>query len=245
MSKTTRTFLTLAVVAMACFALTTSANAAIIGELGILDSTANGGINPATSAPWANGDTYRLFFVSANQIADVSTLVEPADEHALVQSAAAAVGLGAGTWYAIHNNAGLPITTAYSNAYDYGSTDVGIFMVNSVLLADDIADLVDGPQVAPNVTESGGTYNGHVATGFRYNGDARYMFGASGFTLRGYGDSSSTSSTWFGAGQENEQSNRHLYAISGDLTVIPEPATMSLLALGGLGVLLKRRRRRA
>ena len=39
--------------------------------------------------------------------------------------------------------------------------------------------------------------------------------------------------------------SRHWMADSVTLTVVPEPATMSLLALGGLGVLLKRRRRRA
>ena len=38
---------------------------------------------------------------------------------------------------------------------------------------------------------------------------------------------------------------RQWVADSVTLTVVPEPATMSLLALGGLGVLLKRRRRRA
>ena len=37
-----------------------SAGGELTSELGILDLTANGGINPATGAAWASGDTYRL-----------------------------------------------------------------------------------------------------------------------------------------------------------------------------------------
>ena len=54
---------TLAAVAMVAVAFTAaSANAELIGQLGILDLTANGGINPATDEPWQLGDKYRFVF---------------------------------------------------------------------------------------------------------------------------------------------------------------------------------------
>jgi len=42
-----------------------SANAALTSQLGILDLTANGGINPATGFAWEAGDTYRFIFATS------------------------------------------------------------------------------------------------------------------------------------------------------------------------------------
>ncbi|MBC8148949.1 MAG: PEP-CTERM sorting domain-containing protein [Verrucomicrobiaceae bacterium] len=39
-----------------------ASNAALVSQFGILDLTANGGINPNTGAAWADGDQYRLAF---------------------------------------------------------------------------------------------------------------------------------------------------------------------------------------
>ena len=44
---------------------TGSAHAVLTTELGILDLSANGGINPATGSPWQAGDTYRFAFTSS------------------------------------------------------------------------------------------------------------------------------------------------------------------------------------
>ena len=96
-----KTVLTLAVVAMATLALTApSANAVIIGELGVLDSSANGGINPKTGVAWAPGDTYRLSFHTSLKRDATSTDIN--DYNAFVQSVAAGSTafplLGNGTW---------------------------------------------------------------------------------------------------------------------------------------------------
>ena len=42
-----------------------SANAALVGELGVMQPTADGGINPQTGLAWAAGDQYRLAFYTS------------------------------------------------------------------------------------------------------------------------------------------------------------------------------------
>ena len=58
MKKTARTIIAATASLVACGA----SNAVLVSQFGILDLTANGGINPNTGAAWADGDQYRLAF---------------------------------------------------------------------------------------------------------------------------------------------------------------------------------------
>ncbi|NNM28356.1 MAG: hypothetical protein HKO57_02460 [Akkermansiaceae bacterium] len=78
--------------------ITVEAPPALVGELGILDLTANGGINPNTGNPWQAGDQYRLAFVSRDGVTATSN--DPAVYNAFATSQAAAAGLG-GNWVAL------------------------------------------------------------------------------------------------------------------------------------------------
>ena len=80
----------LGVAVLAGLFLADSTHAATIGELGILQGSANGGINPATGNPWQTGDQYRLAFVTSGT--RNATSPDIADYDAFVQSAAAAAG---------------------------------------------------------------------------------------------------------------------------------------------------------
>ena len=73
MQKLTR--LTLAAATAGLVLTAASANAALTSQLGILDLTANGGINPATGVDWEAGDTYRLAFVTSGTILGTSTSI--------------------------------------------------------------------------------------------------------------------------------------------------------------------------
>jgi len=91
-----KTILTLAVVAMAAVTV----NAGPVGELGVLDLTANGGINPNTGDAWAAGDQYRLAFHTLGK--HNATSNDPAVYNAFVTAEAqlnpALVG---STWFAL------------------------------------------------------------------------------------------------------------------------------------------------
>ena len=63
--------LTVAIVVTAVLAAT--AQAELEGQLGILDMSANGGVNPATGVPWAEGDTYRLAFYTSGKMTSESS----------------------------------------------------------------------------------------------------------------------------------------------------------------------------
>ena len=169
----TMTLLALAAVALASLALTVnSANAAPIGQLGILDDTANGGINPVTLAPWAPGDQYRIVFVS-------STFRDPAsdniaDYNAHVQAAANTAGLGSATWNAIAStwdgDGGAAVDARDNTGTNFTVAPVGtsIFLIDGTTkIADNYTDLWDGTIDSQiNRTESNGAYSPPLTSPF-------------------------------------------------------------------------------
>ena len=110
-------------------------------QLGILNLTANGGINPATGAAWEDGDTYRLIFVSSTSRDATSSDI--ADYNTHIQNAANAAGLGKVSWYAIGSTNAVD---ARDNTFTTSSdTDGAIMLINGTqIVANNIADLWDG-----------------------------------------------------------------------------------------------------
>ena len=82
------------------------ARAGTICEIGILQDTANGGINPVTGNPWQVGDQYRLAFVTGRT--SNATSPDISDYDAFVQSAATAAGMGAATWRCVGQSVNNP-----------------------------------------------------------------------------------------------------------------------------------------
>lgn len=110
-------------------------------ELGILDLTANGGINPYTGVPWKNGDSYRLVFVSSTTRDASSSSISDYNTH--VQDAANSAGLGTVNWYAISST---NTVDAIDNTFTTNSdTDGAVFLMNgSEVVANNLTDLWDG-----------------------------------------------------------------------------------------------------
>ncbi|NQU20641.1 MAG: hypothetical protein HQ567_05110, partial [Candidatus Nealsonbacteria bacterium] len=148
MIRRNRNLLTLAVLTLAMLVMAaTPANAGIIGMLGVLDDTANGGINPATSAAWAPGDTYRLAFYTEDKRDALSGDI--ADYNSFVQSVAAGSTafplLGNGTWKVLGSTA--TVSARQNTGTDDTSAGVGepIFVLDgTTMIAADNADMWNG-----------------------------------------------------------------------------------------------------
>ncbi|MCF7956334.1 MAG: hypothetical protein K9M75_11065, partial [Phycisphaerae bacterium] len=97
-----KTVLTIVVASLALIAVSASA-VEVIGELGILDVTANGGINPNTGVAWAIGDQYRLAFHTVGATGKIdSTSNDPAVYNDYVTAEAHANEALAGSiWFAL------------------------------------------------------------------------------------------------------------------------------------------------
>ena len=128
---------------------TTSANAALTGELGILDEAwfAANPTNPGTSAPWQDGDTYHLAFVTSTTTNATSTDIGYYD--AFVQAAADAAGIGATTgvtWYAI-------ASTATVDAKDNAVVSAPVYNMSTNMLPELVAinasDMWNGDITSP------------------------------------------------------------------------------------------------
>lgn len=115
--------------------------AQLSGQLGILDVSANGGINPNTGLAWKSGDTYRLIFLSSSTRNASSTSIS--DYNSFVQSCAATAGHGSVNWYAlVSTNSVDAIDNSLTSSSD---TDGAILLMNgSEVVANNLADLWDG-----------------------------------------------------------------------------------------------------
>ncbi|MGC6457283.1 MAG: hypothetical protein ACON4R_02830 [Akkermansiaceae bacterium] len=71
-----------------------SASAQLTGQYGILDLTANDGINPNTGQPWQEGDQYRLAFYTASTITAESDDPATYDDFATAQANQSTLGNG-------------------------------------------------------------------------------------------------------------------------------------------------------
>ena len=140
-------------------------------QLGVLNLSANGGINPATGVPWALGDTYRLIFItSAHTVCDSTDI---ATYNSFVQGLAAASTsypkLGSVTWKVVGSTASVAARDNTStNPSVNGVGEPIVRMDGLFVIANNYADLWDG---AINSTHVPG--QNYLAVAFDENGVER------------------------------------------------------------------------
>lgn len=242
----TRAVSALAVVAMAVFAGPAQAGP-LKGQLGILTPNTLAGNNPATGAPWAVGDQYRLAFHTSEKIkaesADISTY------NAWVQGLADASGA-----YDIGEDDGVTWkvigSTSQVDARDNTSTNPAvdgpghaIFLLDgSTVIANNYEDLWDGEIQNPiGITELGTQWEHWPWTGTYWDGTKApghdSSFGALGDSVANIhqGQASATTAwiwrTWTGDPPDTELP---MYALSEPLVVVGETdPTLPAVDAGG------------
>lgn len=224
-----------------------SSGAAVIGELGVLEDTANGGINPATGNPWAAGDTYRLIFITSDLRTADSTDIE--DYNSFVQTVAVNAGYGSVTWSVVGSTAS--VSALNNTGTDPSvSAGVGIFNFNNIKIADNNSALWDGGIDNPvDYTEDNVLLPDftNVATGTTPGGiqpaDGRVLGGSGESPPKiQFGRSHFSDGRWTQSFNGDASGEYNFYALSEELTVIPEPSSVALLGLGGLALLRRRRK---
>ena len=190
------------------------------------------------------GQSYRLAFVTSTTRDATSTNI--ADYNSFVaavaagQTALAALGT---TWTAIGSTA--TVDARDNTGTNPSSTGVPIYRLDDTRIADTNPDLWDGVLSSSlNINEAGTTEFVAVWTGTDSSGVALSPLGTSNPEI---GSALVTSANWIQHVTNPNDINSRIYAISGELTVIPEPSSMMLVCIGATAVAawqLRRRRHR-
>lgn len=210
-------------------------------QLGILDLTANNGVNPATGNLWKAGDPYRLMFTSLAKTTATSNDI--ATYNSFIQGVAngSSLGLGGVTWKALVSAAGDGGSIAAVDARDNTNTNPtveadggAIFLLNGTEhFATSNTDLWDGSNITqPDTDEEGAlvptsgagstsiwtSWYG-VWTGTSGNGTAKNALGNGGNTNLGLSREGTGVSSWIDRGTNDPSIQLGMYAISETLTV--------------------------
>ena len=207
----------------------------------------------------SHGDQYRIVFVTSTTIAATSSDISTYNAH--VTAAAALnpdLAVIEGTVEQTTTWTAMGSTTAVNVRDNTGTTGagtgIGIYTLDGVQIATDYTDLWDGGLVNPLwIDEQGDVLDTNVWTGSGSSGStfADNELGAVDGTGE-YGQSRRTDAEgspgrtyWmarFNTPPSGNTTNLYsLYAMSGILTV-PEPSSTALLGLGGLALMLRRKR---
>jgi hypothetical protein len=212
--------------------------------------------DPITEPSGLNvGDQYRLAFVTST--ASVATSTDIAFYNNFVTGVANGEPLlqALGTsWNVIGSTLAIDArTNTATDPSPPGNNGVPIYLVNDTKLVDHYDDLWDGSIDVPfNINENGDTVTGFAFTGTVANGTLSVPPRPLGFNggegTAWTGDSRFTGITWtIGGSESNMTLALPFRAISGVLTVVPEPGSFILMSIGAIGLIGfgQRRRKRA
>ncbi|MGB3086769.1 MAG: PEP-CTERM sorting domain-containing protein, partial [Phycisphaerae bacterium] len=189
------------------------------------------------------GETYHLVFVTSGKPSDASSSASLATYHKAVNTVAdgsSLTDMPEVTWYCIDS-------TATENAIDLFSDASPIYLLDGTTQVSATYALMWNGSIdnTINISENGpdsGTISGDAWTGTDKLGLATVYSMGSGDKCT-YGGAWSPGEQWINAGFGTAADYKHLYSLSDELTVVPEPATMALLGLGALGLVFGRNRR--
>jgi hypothetical protein len=223
------------------FAALAPAGAQLVGQLGVLDPSANGGINPATGEAWAEGDQYRLVFITSQttnatspDIATYNTFVQ-----GVANSSTTFPDLGNATWKIVAST--LAVDARDNTGTNPGvETGVPVFLMDgTTVFANDNTDLWNGANVAVQFDENGDILSEDRAfTGSNNNGTA---LGTTGDTalgvdstppdVSGVGTGRSDNTGWMRNFKAGWTAQNSVFAMSEKLTIVdPNDTTPPTLA---------------